>query len=113
MQDERLVEKWQRQPEDQHASRKQEKYDSNDFYVDLGSTREFLCKNIDPHMLVAQKGIASRQQENRAEQIPLQLKPGIGADAEHLADHRIGSTDDDDNQRQPYDNFANSGVNVV
>ena len=62
--------------------------------------------DVDADVLVALQRVGGGEQEHRAEQIPLQLQPGVGADVEGLADDGVAGADQDGGQDQPGDRAA-------
>src|SRR3546814_17758797 len=60
-----------------------------------------LFRSVDADMLVAQQRVAGAEQENRREEVPLQLEPFVRTGVERVADGCIARTDHDGGQDQP------------
>ena len=94
----------QRHDDDRHRQQKEDAAD----HVDPGAQarRQLPEDDVDPDMLVVQQRVAGGQQEHRREQVPLQLEPGVRADVEQVARHRIAGADQHRRQDQPVDGMA-------
>ena len=69
----------------------------------LGQVR---IHDVDLDVLALEQRIAGAQQEDRAEQIPLQLQPAVRTDVERKADDGIDRGDENGRQDQPAQGLA-------
>ena len=67
----------------------------------LHAAREHAVDDVDADMLVLLQRVGGGQQEGGAEQIPLQLQPGVRRHVERLADDGVAGADQDREQDQP------------
>jgi hypothetical protein len=75
--------------------------------------REHVVHDVDADVLVLEHRPRRAQQEDDAEQHPLQFEPGIGRGVEGLADNRIDRRDDNRGEDQPGDMPADPGIQAV
>ncbi len=68
--------------------------------------RQHVVDDVDADVLVVEQRPRRAQQENDAEQHPLQLEPGVRRGVEELADDGVGGRDEDRDQDQPCKAFA-------
>ncbi len=97
--------------DDRHRQQKENAADQ----VDPGAhtRRQMAEDDVDPDMLVVQERVSGGQQEHRREQVPLQFEPGVRADVEQIARHRVAGADQHRRQDQPVDRMPNPAVQCV
>src|SRR5579864_434176 len=64
-------------------------------------------------MLVPQQGVSGTEKKDRRKQIPLDLKPAIGAAADRIAHDRITGAHEDRDENQPIDEPADKLIEPV
>ena len=79
----------------------------------LDAAGEGSVDDVDADVFVLPQRIGGGQQEGRAEQIPLQLQPGIRRHVERLPDHSVTGADQDGQQDKPRDPPADYFVESI
>ena len=102
-----------RQPAIMIGHREQEEDDAEDVDPVLRARGQAARDDVDAHVLVAQQRVAGAEQEDRREQVPLDLEEGVRAEVERLADDGVGGADQHDDQDQPVDEAADALVDRV
>ena len=95
-----------RQDHDDDRHRQQEEDAADQVDPGAHARRQMAEDHVDPDMLVVQQRVAGGQQEHRREQVPLQFEPGVRAEVEQIARHRIAGADQHRRQDQPVDGMA-------
>ncbi len=88
-------------PQHQHAEGQQHADMAEELDRMAQRLRQMVGHDVDANMLVPLQRIGRGQHEGRAEQIPLQLEPGVGREVENLAHGRVAGADQDRGQDQP------------
>ncbi|AIJ71821.1 hypothetical protein C064_00914 [Brucella suis 63/252] len=95
------------------AEGQQEEDGAENFDQKLGAPRIAAIEQVHLHMLAVQQCIASRNQEDRREKIPLRFQPGIGTDVEQFARDRINGADKHRHQHQPRNRFSDKIIGRI
>ena len=69
--------------------------------------------DVDANMVVLFQRMGGRQHEGGAEQVPLQLEPGVGGDVEHFTDDGVAGAHQDRKQNQPRHPAADELIDAV
>ncbi|KAG1250254.1 hypothetical protein G6F68_012901 [Rhizopus microsporus] len=101
------------QVHDQEAGRQLKEQHAEDLDPHLGAARQPRRDDVHAHVVVLQERVARRQQEHRAEHVPLHFQPGVGAEVEELAHDGVAGADQDDQQRHPGHDPAHPQVDRV
>src|SRR3546814_7617138 len=88
-------------PNDDGRHRYKEQHAADNIDPGLGPFGQPAGDDVDADMLVAQQRVAGAEQENRREEVPLQLEPFVRTGVERVADGCIARTDHDGGQDQP------------
>jgi hypothetical protein len=93
---------------DGDSHRHQEENDAEDVDHRLAPPGEATSDKIDTHMLVAHQRVTGAKQENRREQVPLNLEKGVRAVVDGVTHDCVTGTDQGDDQHQPDDALADA-----
>ena len=102
-----------REVDDDDDEGQQECADADDVDPDLGALAEAAGDDVDLHVLLAQQRVAGGQQEDRGEEVPLDLEQAVRALVEDLAHDRVAGTDEHGREDQPSDPSADELVQPV
>src|SRR5690242_11289726 len=75
--------------------------------------RQRIVYDVDADMFIRQKRPGRAQEEDGAEQNPLQLKPGVRRDVENLADDRVDRTDNHRDEDGPGYHVTDASVEAI
>ena len=99
---------------DHHQHQRQQHQDVTEQIDPLArALRQAAGDDVDPDMAVALEHMGGGQHEDGAEQVPLQLQPGVGADIEQLANDRVGRADQNGGENEPADVMADEARHRV
>ena len=79
----------------------------------LHAARPHAVDDVDADVLVLAQRVGGGEQEGGAEQIPLQLEPGVRRHVEGLADHGIDGADEDRDEDQPRNPLADEFIDAI
>ena len=93
--------------------RQQEADDPEHVDPQAGASRDVGIDQVDPDMLVDLERVGSAQEKDAREHVPLDLEPGIGADAEEIAAAGIAGADQAGDQHQPTSHHAEPRIDPI
>ena len=99
-----------RQPHDEERHRQQEEDRAEDVDPGLRARREAPGDHVDAHVLVAQQRVARAEQEDRGEEVPLQLEERVRAVLKTLRTIALPALTSTIGEHQPVDDLADALV---
>src|SRR5437588_9374924 len=102
-----------REPHEENRHRQQEKQRAQNVDPCLRALRQPARDDVDAHMLVAQQRVAGEEQEDRREEVPLNLEQSVRAVVENLAHDGVGRADQYCYEHQPVECLPDALIQAI